>query len=359
VKIATSLKKILDIPGDYLEAGGQILRTAVALSCILNRPVRIFNIRAKRPRPGLRPQHLHILKALSQLFKADTQGIELDSKEVVFVPHLKVTEQKELRVDLQTAGSIGLFLQSFLLVSAFGSAGLSLEIKGGTCGLGAIPVDYYPLVVLPILKRTGLEANLEIIKRGYYPKGGGEVRAEIQRIAHPQEIILKEQGRLVEIKGMSIASSGLRDRRVSERQAEQAQKFLQQKYSLPVKIEAQYASTLSIGSEINLYAYTDSGCILWSDARGELKKSAEHVGKEAADKLSQEIESRGACDLHLADNLIPWLAFLGGEIKTSEITLHTQANIWLCELFLGKKFNINGNVIACLGIGGGILNWHG
>lgn len=355
----TSPKKILEIPGDYLEAGGQILRTAVALSCILSQPIRIFNIRAKRPHPGLRPQHLHILKILSHLFKADTRGIELDSKEVMFSPRLKFTEENELQVDLRTAGSIGLFLQSILLVSAFRSGGLSLEIKGGTCGLGAIPVDYYPSVVFPILKRTGLEANLEIIRRGYYPRGGGEVKAEIKKIENPKGIFLEGQGKLIEIKGMSIASSTLKDRRVSERQAEQAKKRLQEKYSVAVEIKTEYASTLSTGSEINLYAYADSGCILWSDTRGELKKTAEKVGREAADKLIKEIESKAACDLHLADNLIPWLAFLGGRIKTSEVTLHTQTNIWICELFLGKIFNIDGNTISCAGKGEGILSWRG
>jgi len=345
---------ILNIPGDYLEGGGQILRTAAALSCILRQPIHVFNIRTKRPNPGLKSQHLHTLKTLAQLFQAQTEGIELDSKEIFFSPRLKFIEKEKIKVDLQTAGSIGLFLQPLFLVGAFRIDFLSLEIKGGTCGLGAIPVDYYPAVVFPLLSPLGLEAKLEIIKRGYYPKGGGEVRVEIKKIDNPQAIIFTQQGKITQIQGISIASSNLSDRKVSQRQAREAERILKERYAVPAEIRIEYASTLSSGSEINLYCKTDSGCILWADSRGELKKSAEEVGREAAKKLIREIESGATVDMHLADNLIPWLSLLGGKIKTSEISLHTQTNIWICELFLGKVFNLQDNTISCPGASGNI-----
>lgn len=249
-----------------------------------------------------------------------------------------------------TAAAIGLFLQSLLLAGAFKAENLSMNIKGGTCGLGAIPVDYYSLVIFPILARSGLAANLEILKRGYYPKGGGEVKVNIRRIADSKGIFLEQQGKLLEIKGISMASSNLKERKVCLRQAESAQETLRKRYTVPIDIKTEYVSTLSAGSEINLYAYTDSGCILWSDARGELKKYAQDVGKEAANKLIKELDSGSACDLHLADNLIPWLALLGGKIKTSELTLHSKTNLWLCELFLGKLFTVEGNTISSSGI---------
>lgn len=340
---------MIEIPGDYLEGGGQILRTAVSLSCILNQPVRVFNIRAKRPKPGLKHQHLHILKTLSRIFKAECKGVELASGEIEFSPQLKVIEEKNLNVDLETAGSIGLFLQSLLLVCSFRSEGIYLEIKGGTCGLGAIPVDYYPIVVFPLLSYSGLNASLEIIKRGYYPKGGGKVKVRVDKIRSPKGINLSKPGRLIQINGLSIASNKLKDRKVGERQAQEARRLLGEKYETAVDIRTEYVDTLSNGSEVNIFASTDTGCILWSDSRGELKKSAEEVGREAANKLSKEIDSGAACDLHLADNLIPWLSLVGGKIKTSEITLHTRTNLWICELFLGRIFNVEGNTISCEG----------
>jgi RNA 3'-terminal phosphate cyclase (GTP) len=336
---------MLDIPGDYLEGGGQILRTATAFSCISHQPIRVFNIRAKRPKPGLKPQHLSILKILAELFQAKTTGLELGSSEITFTPSLRTIQVHTVDIDVQTAGAIGLVLQPLFLVSAFSAEGISFNIKGGTAGLGAIPVEYYPNVIIPILSQAGLKANVEVIKRGYYPKGGGQVKVVIESQRPKGRIDLVEPGRLIRIEGVSIASSILANRQVAERQAQKAEEILKREYPIPIRVKAEYASTLSAGSEINLYAYTEKDRILGSDALGERKKSAEDVAKEAASKLIKEIESVAAVDSHLADNLIPWLCLLGGTIKTSQVSLHTQTNIWVSELFYGKVFETQGNQI--------------
>lgn len=338
---------MIDIPGDYLEGGGQILRTAAASSCICSTPIRVFNIRAKRPQPGLKPQHLFVLKALAKTFKAKTSGLELGSREITFTPTIKTIELDSINIDVQTAGAIGLILQPLLLVAAFRGKGIGFNIKGGTAGKGAIPVEYYLNVIFPILSRVGLKARLEIIKRGYYPKGGGEVKVRVESDRLSGKINLVEPGSLIGIKGLSIASSGLALRRVAERQAEKAEEILKRKYSIPIKIKVEYAQTLSFGSEINLYAYTEEGSILGGDALGEKEKPAEDVGREAANKLISQIDSGAAVDMHLADNLIPWLCLLGGTIKTSQISLHTQTNIWVSELFFGKIFKVSNHQISC------------
>lgn len=336
---------MINVTGDYLEGGGQILRTATALSCITKKPIKVFNIRAKRPNPGLKHQHLYTLKTLAHLFRAKTTGLELGSKEITFIPSLDFILEDKLEIDLRTAGAVGLALQPLLLVCAFKGKGIALTIKGGTCGLGAVPVDYYLQVIFPILSHFGLKANLEIIKRGYYPKGGGEIKVRIEPIKEPKEIFLTEPGRILNIKGISIASSSLSKRQVVERQASKAEEILRKRFNAPIKIEKEYASTLSLGSEINLLAYTENSCILWSDSRGERNKSSEEVGIEAAEGLIEEIESGAAVDFHLADNLIPWLSLLGGTIKTSSISLHALTNIWVCELFFGKCFEIKDKTI--------------
>lgn len=336
---------MLEINGDYLEGGGQILRTAVSLSCILKKQVRIFNIRAKRKESGLKSQHLYTLKVLAELFSAKTEGLELGSKEIFFSPQLDLIQHNYKEVDLKTAGSIGLALQALILVSAFKSKGIVFKIRGGSCGLGAIPVDYYPEVIFPILKRSGLEAEMEIKKRGYYPKGGGEVEVKIQAITKPKPILLDEPGEVKEIKIISIASLELRKRNVAERQLYTAQDLLKKYFNFSFNKKIEYAPTESLGSELNIVAYTDKGAILWSDARGEFKKSAEEVAKEAVEKLIKEIEAGSAVDTHLADNLISWLSFLGGRIKAGFLSLHTQTNIWVCEKFLGKIFLVKDNYI--------------
>lgn len=335
----------IEISGDHLEGGGQILRTASALSVIARRPLKVFNIRAKRPKPGLKPQHLHILKALARLSGAEAKGLTLDSREITFYPSEDI-KISQLDIDVGTAGAIGLILQPLLLVGAFAPRGITLTIKGGTSGKGAVPVEYYPQVIFPILKRSGLNADLQIKRRGYYPKGGGQVEIDIQSLKAGKPIELVDPGKLLKITGLSCASKTLGARKVAERQIQAARVILAKELACPFKIGSQYADTLSLGSELNLYAHTEKGAILGSDARGQPHKTAEEVGREAAKELIKEVRSGCACDYHLADNLIPWLALLGGRIKTSSISLHTQTNIWVCEQFFGPLFKLEENTIS-------------
>ncbi len=338
-------KELLEIPGDYLEGGGQILRTALSLSVITRRPIRVFNIRAKRPKPGLKPQHLHTLKALAQISKAKISGVEIGSREITFRPSSDIGKSS-LNIDVGTAGAIGLILQPLLLVGALASKGLTLLIKGGTSGKGAVPVEYYPNVLFPILKGIGLIADLKIKRCGYYPKGGGEISVNIKPLGGGGNLELIEQGRLIKITGISLASNLLKSKDIATRQSRTAEELLAKSLPCPIQIESKYVDTFSLGSEINLYAHTDSGAILGVDSRGERGKPAEEVGREAVVKLIKEVQSGAAVDRHLADNLIPWLALLGGKIKTSEITLHTRTNIWVCESFFGRIFRVEGNTIV-------------
>ncbi|MCH8003438.1 MAG: RNA 3'-terminal phosphate cyclase [Nanoarchaeota archaeon] len=361
---------MIELDGSYLEGGGSIARIALALSTLTHQPFEIENIRKNRPQPGLKHQHLFCIKALEKLCNAKAEGASLGSTSLEYYP--KKIEGKTIDIDIQTAGSISLFLQAILLPAMFADKQVKLNIVGGTDGKWSAPIDYFNNIYLPQIQKY---ANIEckLIKRGYYPKGNGQVQIKINPIykisdfnefynnlkENAPKINLIEQGDLIQIKGISHASSNLQEANVAERQAKSAEITLK-RYNCPINIQTEYSETLSTGSGITLWAIfsKDKDEIdarnpvrLGSDALGERGKKAEIVGKEAAQTLATEIESKAPVDTHLADQILPLMSLVSNsKIKTSKITNHTKTNIYTIEKFLGKIFSINesNNIISTI-----------
>ncbi|WP_297550929.1 RNA 3'-terminal phosphate cyclase [Thermococcus sp.] len=327
----------VEINGSYGEGGGQILRTAVALSVITGRPVRIYNIRANRPNPGLRTQHLHGILALKELSNARVRGAQVGSTRLEFIPGK--AEPKHIRVPIKTAGSITLVLQALLPAMAF--TGGSFEVTGGTDVPWSPPVDYLKNVTLFALERMGLRIRLKIKRRGHYPKGGGLVVGEVEPWEERKPLIALEWRKIERFAGISHATN--LPAHVAERQANAAEERLRSFYSVPVEIEREVSRSLGPGSGIVVWAETDS-LRLGGDALGKRGKPAEVVGREAADELLEGLTPRKAVDKFLGDQLIPFLAFTGGEIGVAEITSHLVTNVWVVERFLGKIFEVDGEV---------------
>ena len=364
---------MIKLDGSIGEGGGSISRVALSLSTLTQQPFEITNIRKNRPNPGLKNQHLFCIKALEKLCNASSEGAELGSMELKYWPG-KI-EGKTIDVDIETAGSISLFLQAILLPSMFANKPVKLNVIGGTDGKWAAPIDYFKEVFLPqIQKYAGIGCKL--LKRGYYPKGNGKVEIKINPIYklsdfnnfnefydnlknNAPKINLIEQGNLIQIKGISHASMDLQKASVAERQAKSAEISLK-KCNCPIKIDITYNEALSTGSGIVLWAifskYADEIDVsnpirLGADSLGERGKKAEFVGQEAAQNLIREIASKAPVDRHLADQVLPFMALTGSsKIKTSDITNHTKTNIYAIEHFLGKKFSIgeNNKIISAL-----------
>jgi len=336
---------LIQIDGDYGESGGQIVRTALALSTISGKPFEVVDIRKGRAEPGLKNQHLFCIKALEDLCHAKTEGAFLGSTKLSYYPGQ--IEGKTVSIDIGTSGSISLLLQALLIPSIFSDSKVRLKITGGTDGKWAMPFDYFNNVFLPHIKKyADIEATL--IRRGYYPKGGGRVEIKVKPKKEKAKIQLTEEGALIQIKGISHASLDLQKGEVAERQARTARLILN-KYNCPVKISSEYSDAFSTGSGITLWGVFakdseidfDNPIIVGADSLGEKGKRAEEVGKEAANKLIEEIESKAPVDSHLADNLIPFLALYGGAMKVSKITNHTLTNIYVCEKFFGRIFEVD------------------
>ncbi len=353
------------LDGSYKEGGGQIARTALAFSTITQISLEIDNIRSGRKDAGLKPQHLFCIKTLEQLCNAKIGGAEIGSSKLRYIPD-KI-KGKSLDVDIGTAGSISLLMQALLLPCFFANKTIKLKLKGGTNTKWSMPIEYFQEVFIPHVKKFCEKIDVKLIKRGYYPKGGGEVEITIKpkfKLAdYPSfdaflgatrkqnlSIDNTEQHHLLQIRGVSHASKHLEDAQVAERQAKTA-KFLLNKYRVPVNIRTEYCDTLSPGSGITVWALFSkrkedldliNPIIIGADALGEKGKSSEKVGEEVAKSLIQQIDSKAPVDSHLADNLIPWMAlFCPSLIKTSEITEHTLTNIHVVEQFLGKLFEVD------------------
>jgi len=364
---------MIGLDGSYLEGGGSIARIALALSTLTHQPFEIENIRKNRPQPGLKHQHLFCIKALEKLCNAKAEGATLGSTSLKY--YAKKIEGKTIDIDIQTAGSISLFLQAILLPAMFADKPVKLNIVGGTDGKWSAPMDYFKEVFLPQFKKY---ANIEckLLKRGYYPKGNGKVEIKIKPIykisdfkdfnefynnikENTPKINLTEQGHLIQIKGISHASSNLQEANVAERQAKSAEIALKH-YKCPINIQIEYSDTLSIGSGITLWGifskYKDEIDInnpirLGADSLGERGKKAEIVGKEAARSLDTEIQSKAPVDIHLADQLLSLMALIpNSKIRISKITNHTKTNIYTIEKFLGKVFSIDegNNIISTI-----------
>src|SRR5947209_10299491 len=192
---------MIEVDGSFGEGGGQVLRTAVALAAVLSKDIHVFNIRAGRAEPGLRPQHMTGVKAAAELCSSELEGLRVGSTEFTFKPGK--LRAGTFRFDVGTAGSVTLVLQTLMPIMAFAPGAVQLEITGGTDVKWSPPIDYLRLVTLPILKKIGYQCDLELIRRGHYPKGGGLVRFSTQGPSILQPLIGEKSGHVSKIYGMS------------------------------------------------------------------------------------------------------------------------------------------------------------
>jgi RNA 3'-terminal phosphate cyclase (ATP) len=330
---------MIEIDGSQKSGSGTILRLSVALAAVLGQPLHIYNIRQNRPQPGLKPQHLEAVITAAKLCDAEVEGARLDSRELWFKP--KKVKSGRIDAEIGTAGSIPMLLMTVLPICVFAEYTVQLHVsKGGTDVSHSPTINYLRFVFLPMLKHMGLSVALTVHKYGYYPKGMGELTATVEPCKRLEPLHLESFGKLRAIRGVSVCTF-LEDRKVAERQAKAAKDFLSEKgYTANIQTVNDRSNPLQKGSSLVLWAETDSGIILGADAIGELRKPSEAVGKEAAEKLYNEISAKPTVDSHLADMLIPYVALAKGKSTylARALSEHLEANIWLAEKMLDVKF---------------------
>jgi len=350
----------IEIDGSVLEGGGQILRVSVALSAVAGKPIRIYNIRAKRSPPGLRAQHMNAVRALAQLVDAEVAGLGIGSKEIEFDP--SSLKGGSFKIDVGTAGSTSLVLQALMPVMSFSRSKSFVEITGGTNNPMAPAVDYLQQVLLPAVSKMGYKGSIELLRRGFYPRGQGIVRAAIEPIKTLKPIIMERLGEIEEIRGISYSSR--LPAHIVERMARSAERVITGAGYKKVKIDLealqanQGRCAADPGCGIILFAKSKQGAILGADSLGELGRPAEKVGTEAAEELLRQFVAEAPVDRHLADQLIVYMSLADGRstIRTSELTLHALTCIHLSEKMVGARFKVEGkegapSTIICEGIG--------
>ena len=330
---------MFEIDGSQKSGSGTILRLSVALAAISGQALHIYNIRQNRPKAGLKPQHLEAVLTAAKLCDAKTQGATLNSRELWFTPG-KV-KGGSYEAEIGTAGSIPMLLLTVLPICTLSKESVSLRVsKGGTDTSNAPTINYLRFVLLPVLRRIGLDASISVHKYGYYPKGMGEVTLTVKPCHELAPIRLEDFGNVKSVKGVSVCTY-LAERKVAQRQADAAKEYLTRKgYSAVIQVVDDTSNPVQKGSSIVLWAETDTGAVLGADAIGELGKTSETVGREAAERFYSEVSAKPTVDVYLADMLIPYVALAEGAsvFLTNRFSEHLETNIWLAEKMLGVRF---------------------
>ena len=332
---------MVEIDGSYGEGGGQILRSALAFSAILKRPLAVHHIRAKRKKPGLRPQHLKGVEALAQITEAEVQGAHIGSEAVTFIPKDIIAGDYRFEVGngKRSAGSVTLLLQTLLPPLCFSREPSRLTLVGGTHVPWSPPFQYLSEVLFPTLCSMGISVDATIEKWGWYPQGGGIIRVEIRPSPQFRPISLLDRGSLKKIRGLSAISN--LPKHVAERQKDYASRRIEKEMKMDAEIVVlDNAPGTDPGSFFFLVAESENVTAGFSSL-GKRGKPAEEVAKEALDSLKNYIESGGCIDPHLADQLVSFIGLAKGNsaFTTTRITEHLLTNLWVMQHFFDMRIS--------------------
>ena len=320
--------EFLKINGGYGEGGGQIIRSAIALSCITNQPIHLENIRKNRKVIGLRPQHLTAITILQKISNAKVIGAEIGSTELKFIPE-NVTSL-ELSEDIGTAGSISLILQVLIPVVAISQKKLVLTIKGGTDVPWSPSMDYTQHILREAYSRMGIEFSLELKKRGYYPKGGGEIELQVYPSKLKPTLFSKRKNNLVRL----ICTFSKLSQKKIENEIKRIKKELSEK-KFVVETEIKNEDAIDSGSSLLIYS-KDENSIIGIDSLFDKKTEKFDID------LDKFMNNSFGVDANLADMIVVPASL--GEGKTTfqvrEITKHLETNLFVTSKITGCKYGI-------------------
>ncbi len=343
---------MIDIDGGQKSGSGTIVRFAAGLATLLGQQLHLTNIRARRPKPGLRPQHLKALQALKQICGGSLVGAEIGSSEIRFEPGGEVKGGHH-EWDIGTAGSTTLLAMTLLPAACFSRGAISFKLSGGLFQDFAPSAYHMQYVLFPALRSMGITAEVSIVRPGYVPRGGGIIEVGVEPVGGKlKPINLPAQGKVTRIQGTSL-SSHLEERKVSQRMVEKCNQVLKtQGYRADIEL-VNDTSALQPGAALALYAETSSGCIIGADRAGAPRRTSEDIGRSVAASLLEDLSAGATVDRYLADQLIFYAALADGvsQYRIPRLTEHVETNLWLVETILGARTEFDGNLVKIQGIG--------
>lgn len=322
------------IDGTLGEGGGQILRTALALSLVTGIPFRMEQIRGNRKNPGLRQQHVTAVNAATQVGRAEVQGNTLGSSSLTFTP--QGVHPGHYHFAVGTAGSCTLVLQTILPALMTASEPSDIVLEGGTHNPFAPTFDFLAYAFLPILMRMGPTIAIRLDRPGFYPAGGGKVRVTVTPTAVLTPIDLLTRGAIVKCSAIALLAN--LPRHIGERELKVVHQTLAWPSHDLVLEEVKHirgpgnALTLIVTSEHITEVFTGFG---------ERGLPAERVASRVVTEVQEYLEADVPVGWHLADQLlIPFALAGGGTFRTLHLTQHTLTNLDVIKQFLPVEVSI-------------------
>jgi RNA 3'-terminal phosphate cyclase (ATP) len=351
---------MLEIDGSEHSGSGTIVRDAVPFCILTGQEIHLRNIRAKRDKPGLRPQHLKALEAAASLCGGKLEGGTVGSREIWFHPG-RVIIGGTFDWDIGTAGSTAMLALSLLPLGLFADRPSTYRMTGGLFQDFAPSLFHLKHVLLPSVRKLGVQVEVRIIQPGYVPKGGGRIELKLTPVIGAlQPLSQVSQGQVNSIRGIAL-SSHLKERDVSRRMERECERELKERGFRP-EIEilqderespAFERPSIQAGAALAVWAQTDTGCLIGADMAGARGRTAEFIGKQTALDLLADLGSGATVDRHLADQVIPFAALAKGRttFQIPSLTEHVEARLWLVERILGAGSRIQENLVTLEGIG--------
>jgi len=342
---------MITIDGAAKSGSGTIVRYSVALASLLGREIRIKNIRAGRDKPGLRAQHLKAVQACREMCRGVVDNASVGAREITYRPGERF-EGGEYSWDIGTAGSTTMMAQTLLPLACFAPKPSRFRLEGGLFQDFAPLAYHMKYVLLPLLALMGIRAELDIIRPGYVPAGGGIIEVRVEPVTELRPLQLTGQGRVLGVKGIAL-SSHLKDKAISRRMAAECRKILGS-YGYRAEIEeVEDDSSLQPGAALAIYAGTDRGARIGCDRAGRPGRSSESIGRYVAHNFAEDVRTGAAVDRYIADQLILYGGLADGSTAYSipRVTDHVETNLWLIEEFLGARTDIRDNLLHIEGIG--------